>query len=208
MGSRLVVGEADDLHVIDLAVGNVGGKFVAQRLFRRRVDVGIEWMHIADERALRVGKIGDCAVVRVRARKRTVLIGDETRRQIMIGQPEQAEVSPVARVIFLAVQDEDAVSTRRVRIGPEVADVRDPLFLVHDQIVDDIEVFRARLPGEIFGRVPIVAAVVHVDVKVGAAELAESGRQIVRLQLHGHDLIRACDKRHPLPPGHPHARRS
>ena len=127
MGRRFVVGKTNDLHVIDLAVGNVGGKFVAQRLFRRRADVGIEWMHISDERALRVGKIGDCAVVRVRARKWTVLIGDEARRQIMIGQPEQAEVSPVARVKFLAVQDEDAVSTRRVRIGTEIADVGHPL---------------------------------------------------------------------------------
>ena len=55
----------------------------------------------------------------------------------------------------------------------EIADVRDPLFLVDEQVVDDVEVFRVLLREQRLRRAAVVAAVVHVHVQVGAEELAE-----------------------------------
>ena len=91
-------------------------------------------------------------------------------------------MAPEAGVKFLGVHDQHAVAARRVRIGAEIADVRDPLLLVDDEIVDDVEILGPRLPREVVGRVPIGAAVIHVDVQVGAAPRAERRRQVVRLQ--------------------------
>ena len=72
----------------------------------------------------------------------------------------------------------------RFAAGLEVADVRDALFLVDEQVVDDVEVFRVLLREQAFRRVAVVAAVIHVHVQVGGEELAEVRRQVVVLQPH------------------------
>src|SRR5689334_15453390 len=99
----------------------------------------------------------------------------------MIGETKQAEMTPVARVIFLAVQDQRAVAARRVGGRPEVSDVRNALLLVDDEVVDNVEVLGPRLPCQVLRRVPIMPSVVHVDVQVRASEDSEGGRQFVRL---------------------------
>ena len=103
-GGRLVVGETDDLDIIDLAVGDVGGELVGERLLLGGIDDRVERMDVADQRALGVGEVGDGAIVGKGAGERAVLIGRETGRQIVIGKAEQAEMAPVAGVIFLAMQ--------------------------------------------------------------------------------------------------------
>ena len=60
-----------------------------------------------------------------------------------------------------------------IGIGTEIADVRDPLLLVDDEVVDGVEILGPCLPRQIFRRVPIVPAIVHVDVQVGASPFAE-----------------------------------
>ena len=94
IGGRLVVGETDDLDIIDLAVGDVGRKLVAQRLLLRRIDVPVERMDVADQRALGVGKVGDDAVVRIGAGQRGMLVGGKIRRQQMVGEVRAGRGGP------------------------------------------------------------------------------------------------------------------
>ena len=58
----------------------------------------------------------------------------------MVLQVQQAEMAPEARVIFLRVE-KNAFAARGIGIGPEIGGVRDPLFLVDDEVVHDVEIF-------------------------------------------------------------------
>ena len=58
----------------------------------------------------------------------------------------------------------------------EIADVRDSLLLVDDEVIDDVEIFGPRLSREVLRRVPIVPAIVHVHVEIGASELPRTRR--------------------------------
>ena len=50
----------------------------------------------------------------------------------------------------------------------EIRNIGNALFLVDDQVEDDIEIFSARLLDEVRGRVSVGAAVIHVHVHVAA----------------------------------------
>ncbi len=82
-------------------------------------------------------------------------------------------MAPEARVEFLRVDDGHSVAARGVGIRTKVTDIGDPLLLVDDQVVNHVQVLGARLPSEILGGVPIGAAVIHMNVQVGAAPFAE-----------------------------------
>ena len=57
-------------------------------------------------------------------------------------------MSPEARVEFLGV-DRSTLAARGIRAAPgEVRDIRNPLLLVDDQVVDDVEVLGFRLRKE------------------------------------------------------------
>ena len=98
-------------------------------------------------------------------------IAGEIGQQQMIVEMQQPEMSPVAGVKFLALIDRRRSDLTRV--GREFADVGNALFLVDDQVVDDIEIFGARLRRESLEVLAISAAVVHVHVQVGTREDAE-----------------------------------
>ena len=68
LGRRPVIGERDDLEVVDLARDHVRRQLVAQRLLLLRHDREVERMHVAHEPALLVREVGDHAVVRIGAR--------------------------------------------------------------------------------------------------------------------------------------------
>ena len=59
-----MIGEPDDFDVIHLAVRDVCGKLIGQRLFFGRIDERVQRMHVADQRALRVSEIRHCSIVR------------------------------------------------------------------------------------------------------------------------------------------------
>ncbi len=82
----------------------------------------------------------------------------------------------------------------------EVADVRNALLLVDDQVVDDVEVLGVLLREQRLRRAAIVAAVVHVHVQVGAHELSEVRGEVVVLEADRHldafacrEFLRTCD---------------
>ena len=86
----------------------------------------------------------------------------------MLREIQDAQVSPIAGVEFLAMQDQQAIRGRRIRIRAKARDVGEALLLVDDQVVDQIEIFGLALLGEMARRVAIEAAVVHVHVQVAA----------------------------------------
>ena len=143
-------------------------------------------MHVPHHPALRVGQVRHRRVVRPGARHRSERIG-VVAGQDQPPQPEQADVPPIAGVELLAVEQQHAAGRRRVDSRQEGADVRDPLLLVDDQVVDEIEPFGARLLRQICGRVAVTAAVVHVDVEVAAPPLS---RKRQPRQRHRHRGLR------------------
>ena len=159
---RLVVREADDFDVVDLAERDIRGECIRDLLALGRGH-RVERMHVTDEPALLVRHVGDDAVVGIRRAQRTVLIRAEIRREIA-PQIQQAHVSPEARVIFLAV--EDALLGRFPDAVGDLLDVREPLLLVDDEVVDRIEIFRIHLPTQRGVVVAIVAAIVVVNVQI------------------------------------------
>ena len=87
----------------------------------------------------------------------------------MIAKAEKAEVPPIAGVKFLRLHDQHVVPAGGVPARMEVADVGNPLLLVDDKVEDGVETLRARLLPQILRRVPVMPAVVHVHVQIGAA---------------------------------------
>ena len=81
-------------------------------------------------------------------------------------------MAPIAGMEFLGMHDQARRAARRVP-AYLITDVRNPLFLVDDEIVDRVEIFRLGLSRQVRRRVPIDPAVVHVDVEVGAPPPAE-----------------------------------
>ena len=67
-------------------------------------------------------------------------------------------------------------------LRPKWAMSGNALFLVDDQVLDDVEVLGLRLARQALRRVAVVAAVVHVHVQVGADPVAELARKRLRLQ--------------------------
>jgi hypothetical protein len=64
-----------------------------------------------------------------------------------------------------------------------VADIRDPSLLVHDQVLDQVEVLGLSLKGQAGGRVAVGATIVHVHVQIGAEP---AGRRQVRQTVQHH----------------------
>jgi hypothetical protein len=109
-----------------------------------------------------------------------VPVGGVVRQQVVVLEVQQAHVAPETRVVFLRVEEEP-LAARRIGLAArlEIRDVRDPLFLVDEQVVDDVEVLGVLLRKQRFRRGAVVAAVVHVHMEVGRKETAEVGGQIV-----------------------------
>src|SRR6185295_5502780 len=89
----------------------------------------------------------------------------------------------------------------RIRIGAEVTDVGNPLLLVDDEIVDDVQVLGAHLPSQCVRTGLIVPTVIHVHVQVGADKTPERRRKIIGLKHDREALISAGHDLHRLLPG-------
>ena len=86
----------------------------------------------------------------------------------MRAETQESDVTPDAGVKFLRVSEQERRRGHRVRVRSEVRDVRNSLLFVHNQILDHVQIFGARLKCEMPGGVAIRAAVVHVDMHVAA----------------------------------------
>ena len=78
---------------------------------------------------------------------------------------------------------------RAERRRREIVYVGNALFLVDDQIEDEIEIFRVRLFRQLFRRHAINAAIIHVDMNVAAAPTVK--RFSIGQQLQG-DRFNRC----------------
>ena len=165
-----MVRERDDLHVVDLAERDVDRQLVGVGVGGSGEGLRIlfERMHVADQRTARVGQVRDIGVGWRETRGSGIRVAGVARQQDAAPEAEDAEVAPVARVEFLPVHDERP--GRRCRVDPHPArgDVGDALLLVHDEILDDVEILGLRLQHEVRRGVAVVPAVIHVHVHVGA----------------------------------------
>ena len=162
-----MVGEADDLVVIHETERGIGGKRVRELLVAPRIrGRRQERMHVADDGALFARELRDRRVIREQTGRRGARVTHVIRNQHMTPKTEQALMPPGARVVFLRLDDEHIVARRRIGRGVEVADVRDALLLVDDQVEGEVQVFSPGLPDEVLRGVSIGAAIVHVDVHV------------------------------------------
>jgi hypothetical protein len=179
----VVVGETHNLHVVDLAHGDIGRQLIRKRLFLRRIDREIRNVHVADECTLCMRQVRDRAVVRPGARERGVPVAHVVGQQVMVLEVQKAHVPPETRVVLLRMKQQ-ARPARRVRRAArlEVTDVRNALFLVDEQVVNDVEVLGVLLCKQRFRRAAVVAAVVHVHVQVGREELPEVRGEVVVLE--------------------------
>ena len=71
-----MVGEADDLDVVNFAERHIGWEFVGERIILGRIGEAVEGMNVAYERALRVRHIGHVGIGGIRAGGGSVGIGD------------------------------------------------------------------------------------------------------------------------------------
>ena len=157
------------LDVVDLAQRHVDGQRVAERRGGVvGIDGGVEGMHVAQERALRVAQVGDVGVGGHEARHRGVRLARVVRQQVVVAQPEQRRVAPEAGVELLPMHEKEERRRHRVGRRPEGGDVGDALLLVDDQVLDEVEAFGHGLEGQVRRRVAVVTAVVHVHVQVAA----------------------------------------
>ena len=76
---------------------------------------------------------------------------------------------------FLCLHKQHVVLTQR--LCSELCYVRNALFLVDDQVVDGIQMFGTCLLDQILRSVVIVPTIIHVDMQVGAGEVAVLSRQ-------------------------------
>ena len=125
-------------------------------------------MHVADQRPLGVRQIGDVGVGRGEARGGGVGIPGILREDVVVGEAEKRDMPPVARVVLLAVHQQEAARGDGIRTGAEIGDVGDALLFVHHQGLHDVQVLGACLEREVRRGVAVRAAVIHVHVQVAA----------------------------------------
>ena len=101
---------------------------------------------------------------------------------------EQTQVAPVAGVEFLAVNHQRAGLRGRVNPDPAEGDVGYALLLVHEQILDNVEILRLRLQDQVRRRVAVVSAVVHVHVHIRAHPAPVRSVKPGARRHHGRDL--------------------
>ncbi len=109
-GSRTMVAEAGDLHVIHFPQRDVDGKLVRQGLVRlgQGLRVLVEGMHVTHQGAAGVGDIRHVRIHRIQARCGGVGIAGVARQDDAARDVEQSQVAPVARVVLLTM-DHDGV---------------------------------------------------------------------------------------------------
>src|SRR5712692_533693 len=86
----------------------------------------------------------------------------------MPSNTKQSAMAPVAGVKFLSVQDKLLDGGSLIQARSTFVNVREPLLLIDDQIVHDLQIFGLRCTHEVIGSVVVRAAIVHVHVEVAA----------------------------------------
>src|SRR5450631_3229879 len=95
-------------------------------------------------------------------------IADVSRQDHPAPNSQQSEMTPIAGVVLLAVNDERLRRRGRILLYSVVSDVRIALFLVHEQGIYKRQVFCFGLSYQMSRRVSILAAIIHVHVNIRA----------------------------------------
>ena len=169
-----MVGVPHHFDVIDLAERHVHRQLVGQRFGRvGRIGPRVERVHVPEQRPLGMRQIRHIAVRRIETGRGGVGIAGVLGQEIVVREPEQRGMAPIAGVKLLTVQQQQARAGRGVRVRPEIGDVGDALLLVHHKILDDMHVLGATLERQMLGRVAVGPTIVHVHVQIGAAPPAK-----------------------------------
>src|SRR6267378_6101550 len=102
-------------------------------------------MDVADERALRMREIGHDRVRERETRRGGVGIAGVLGQEVVRAEAEESHVAPRAGVKLLRVSEQERGRGDRVGVRTEVRNIRNPLLFVYDQILDDVQIFGARL---------------------------------------------------------------
>ena len=170
-----MIAESQHFEVIDLPQCDVNRQSMTQVWILPRIGSFVVRMYIAGQRVLFMGEVYDSRIRRKRARGRCIRVPGVPGQQPMIFQIQQPDVSPITGMKFLPVKKQGAGGGSRIgRASPKIADVRNSLLFVHDQVLDDGEVFRFRLLDHVLRRIAVLTSIVHVDMDV-STHPAEAG---------------------------------
>ena len=175
LGRDEVVGVSHHLEIVHLAECDVDGQLVEQGRGRvRRIGLRIERVDVADEGSLRMGEIGNHGIRQRETRRGGVGIPGVFGEQVVRGEAQDPQVTPDTGVKFLGVPEQQRGARYRIGVRSEIGDIGNPLFLVDDQILDNVQILGPRLKREMRRGVAVGAAVVHVHVDVAAPPAAGS----------------------------------
>ena len=129
-----------------------------------------------------LGEIGNVGVHRRQAGGRGIRIADVAGQDRTAVGVQDAQVTPVACVEFLAMDDLDA-GCGKIAAHAGVGDVRKALLLVDDERVDDRQILAEGLFGEMTRCVAVGPGVIHVHVRIpGHPARAAVGREMPGMQ--------------------------
>src|SRR5579885_2919928 len=211
---RLVIAEPHNLHVVQFSQCHVHRQLVRNllRWFRKWIGHTVERMHRSHQRSLRVRHVVDIRVHWIQARRRRPRIARIPRQKQMLLYLQHAAVSPIARVKLLPLhQHRFPIPGLNPRRHPKIL-VRNPLFLVHDQLVDYFQPFRLRLPPQMTRIIPVCPCVIHVHMQVRSHPVSLAGLlkidrlqlRLYRLRLSSFYLHRRFKRLLAHPPRNPH----
>ena len=170
-----MIAEAQHLDVVHLPQRHIDRQLVRE-CFLSRIWISIEGMHVANQALLFVRQVGNRGVGRKQARRSRIWISGVVGEQEISCQMQQAQVSPIAGVKFLTVQQEIVGGRCGVERGAEIGDIGNALFFIDDEILHDRQIFRRSLKNEMCGRIPVSASIVHVHMYVPADPMRCSAR--------------------------------
>ena len=133
-----MIAEAHHLQVVEVAEGGVHGQ--GQRLHGPLgIGAAVEGMHVADEAPCAWAQTGHVGVGRDQAGRGGARVAGVVGQEVVVTQAEEAHVPPEARVVLLAVHEQEA--RRGDGVGPAApgVDVGDALLLVDDEVLEDVQ---------------------------------------------------------------------
>ena len=94
-------------------------------------------MNVADQSILNVREVGDIGIAGKQAGGTGVDISDIVGEEEIPGEMQQAEMTPVAGVKFLAMKQEVGGGGSGIGFRAEISNVGDTLFFVYDKVLND-----------------------------------------------------------------------
>ena len=90
------------------------------------------------------------------------------RQQNPVANIQQSQMTPLCRVKFLPVHNHRVRVRSRIDLPPRIRNIRNPLLLIHNQIVHNPQILRLRLQNQMLRRIPILSSIIHVHMQITA----------------------------------------